>query len=78
MCLSCTDSSVSEINFLSWEVKVPLAEIDSVFIIPSDRVKSGEERLVVLNRIARAVIERQRGKHPNSSLLIEANLLTTC
>jgi hypothetical protein len=48
-----------------WEVKVPLSEMESVFIIPGDQVKNGEERLVVLNHTARAVIERQRGKHPD-------------
>jgi len=37
--------------------------VGSVFIIPGERVKNGHDRLVVLNRVARAVIERQRGKH---------------
>ncbi len=46
-----------------WEVSVPSKEIGSVFIIPGERVKNGNDRLVVLNREARAVIERQRGKH---------------
>jgi integrase len=46
-----------------YEVKVP--ELDtSVFIIPGERVKNGDERLVVLNRVAKSVIEAQRGKHP--------------
>jgi len=31
-----------------------------VFIIPKERVKNGEERLVVLNRVARSVIEEGR------------------
>lgn len=35
----------------------------SVIIIPGARVKNGDERLVVLNRIARSVIESQRGRH---------------
>jgi integrase len=46
-----------------WEVRVSEVKIGSVFIIPQDLVKNGEERLVVLNRMASAVIERQRGKH---------------
>jgi len=33
-------------------------------IVPGARVKNGEERLVVLNRIALAVIDGRRGKHP--------------
>jgi integrase len=35
----------------------------SVFLIPEERVKNREERLVVLNRIARSVIVEQRGQH---------------
>ena len=42
-----------------------LPELDTpVFIIPGERVKNGDERLVVLNRVAKSVIEAQRGKHP--------------
>lgn len=46
-----------------WEVKVPELST-SVFIISGQRVKNGEERLVVLNRVARSVIESVRGEHP--------------
>jgi integrase len=59
----CRDGEICKLRW-EWEIQVPIAEIGSVFIIPGERVKNGEERLVVLNRIARAVIERQRGKHP--------------
>jgi len=52
-------------QFWEWEVKVPVTEIESVFIIPGEAVKNGEDRLVILNKIARSVIERQRGKHPD-------------
>ena len=46
-----------------WEVQVP--ELDtSVFIIPGQRVKNGDERLVVLNRIAASVVADQRRCHP--------------
>ncbi len=44
---------------------MPQAEIGSVFIIPGARVKNGEDRLVILNRTARAIVEKQRGKHPD-------------
>jgi integrase len=47
----------------AWEIPVSLPEIGAVFVIPGDSVKNGEDRLVVLNRIARMVIDRQRGKH---------------
>lgn len=45
------------------EVKVP--ELDTcVFIVPSSLVKNGEERLVVLNRVAKSVVDSMRGLHP--------------
>lgn len=46
-----------------WEVKVPELGT-SVFIIPSELVKNGEDRLVVLNRVASSVVEGQREQHP--------------
>jgi integrase len=46
----------------SWEVKVPELST-SVFVIPRDCVKNGLDRLVVLNRTARSVIESCRGNH---------------
>jgi integrase len=36
----------------------------SVFVIPREKVKNTEERLVVLNRIARSVTEEARRMHP--------------
>ena len=35
-----------------------------MFLIPGSKVKNGDERLVVLNRVARDVIESVRGQHP--------------
>ena len=54
----CRDGEVCRLRW-EWEVRVPSAEIGSVFIIPPEHVKNGESRLVVLNQVARAVIERQ-------------------
>ena len=34
-----------------------------MFIIPGEFVKNGDERLVVLNRVASSVVEGMRGKH---------------
>jgi integrase len=45
-----------------WEVKVPELTT-SVFLIPQHVVKNGEERLVVLNRVAASVVEECRGDH---------------
>jgi hypothetical protein len=36
----------------------------SVFVIPGECLKNGKERLVVLNRVAKSVIESMRGRHP--------------
>lgn len=46
----------------SWEIQVPELET-SVFLLPETMTKNGEERIVVLNRIARSVVESQRVKH---------------
>ncbi len=54
-----------EVCGLRWEWEVPVPELNaSVFIIPDDVVKNFEDRLVVLNRVANAVIEEMRGIHP--------------
>lgn len=37
----------------------------SVFIVPGELVKNREDRLVVLNRVARSVVEEVRGIHPD-------------
>jgi integrase len=59
-----TGTREKEVCYLRWDWEVPVAELDtSVFIIPEDRVKNGEERLLVLNRVARSVIEEVRGEH---------------
>lgn len=54
-----------EVCSLKWDDEVKVPELStSVFIIPGDRVKNAQDRLVVLNRIARSVVEAQRGQHP--------------
>ena len=47
-----------------WEIRVPELET-SVFLVPARIVKNKEDRLVVLNRIARSVVDAQRGQHPH-------------
>jgi integrase len=46
-----------------WERQVPELET-SVFVIPGHIVKNAEDRLVVLNRVARSAVEAARGMHP--------------
>jgi integrase len=53
-----------ELCGLTWDMEVLVPELEtSVFIIPAHRVKNRQDRLVVLNSVAKAVIEEQRGKH---------------
>ena len=56
----CRDQEVCSVRW-EWEVKVPELGT-SVFIIPGRYVKNGDDRLVVLNRIAKSVIESIRGE----------------
>jgi len=59
-----TGTREQEVCTLKWGYEVEVPELDtSVFLIPGTRVKNGEERLVVLNRVARSVIEAVRGMH---------------
>jgi integrase len=58
----CRDQEVCNLRW-DWEVHVP--ELDtSMFIIPAHKVKNRQDRLVVLNRVAKAVVEEMRGAHP--------------
>lgn len=58
----CRDAEICALRW-EWEVKVP--ELSTfVFVIPAEKVKNREERLVVLNNAARSVIEEVRGIHP--------------
>lgn len=47
----------------SWELKVDSLDA-RVFIVPGEYVKNREDRLVVLNGVARSVVEQMRGRHP--------------
>ncbi|MEM7704833.1 MAG: site-specific integrase [Pseudomonadota bacterium] len=61
----CRQKEVCQLRW-NWEVAVPELGT-SVFVLPSNRdfrTKNGRERLVLLNTLAREVVEEQRGKHP--------------
>ena len=52
-----------ELTSLRWEWELRLPGLDvPCFLLPATVTKSGLERVVVLNRVARRVIEAQRGK----------------
>ena len=54
-----------EVVKLSWQWEVQVPELDtSIFVVPRGFVKNGLDRYVVLNRVARSVIDSCRGKHP--------------
>ncbi len=58
----CREAEVCNLRW-EWEVEVPALNT-SVFIIPKEKVKNRQDRLVVLNRVAKAIIDEMRGKHP--------------
>jgi integrase len=54
-----------EVCSLRWDWEIPVPELEtSVFLVPKEAVKNRQDRLIVLNSIARAVIEEVRGEHP--------------
>ncbi|MEO0618969.1 MAG: site-specific integrase [Pseudomonadota bacterium] len=56
----CRDS---EICGLRWDWEVPVPQLStSVFLVPGNNVKNGDERLVVLNRVASSVVSARRGQ----------------
>ena len=57
----CRDAEICNLGW-TWEVNLR-AMNTSVFIIPGSFVKNGDERWVVLNRVALSVTEAMRGKH---------------
>lgn len=58
----CRDRVVCSLRW-EWEFVVPELNT-SVFVIPAEVEKNRIDRLVVLNDIAKAIIEEQRDKHP--------------
>ncbi|HIG42267.1 MAG TPA: hypothetical protein EYQ14_17245 [Gammaproteobacteria bacterium] len=57
----CRDGEVCNLRW-DWEQDVPELGV-SVFVIPASFVKNAQKRLVVLNRVARSVVDAQRGQH---------------
>lgn len=79
MCLykvntGCREQEVCQLRW-DWEIQVP--ELNTtVFIIPGKQVKNREDRLVVLNRIAKSVVESVRGVHPECVFTYQGNAVT--
>jgi len=70
----CRDGEICNLRW-AWEVEIPQLGT-SVFIIPGGRVKNGDERLVVLNRIARSVVQARRGIDPVHVFTFEGHPVT--
>lgn len=50
---------------LQWEMEVAVPELStSIFIIPGERIKNSQDRLVILNRVAMGIVNDLRGNHP--------------
>lgn len=59
-----TGTRQEEICGLKWDWECSIPELDtSVFIVPDELVKNGEDRVIVLNQVARSVVEEVRGQH---------------
>ncbi len=71
----CREAVVCALKW-EWEVATPGVAGDSVFIVPKHVVKNREERLIVLNKIARQVVERLRGVHKEFVLTYRGRRLT--
>jgi integrase len=61
----CRESIVTGLRW-DWEVKVPELNT-SVFLVPGDNTKSGKDQLIVLNDVARSVIDERRKGRVNGS-----------
>ncbi len=61
-----TGTREQEVVRMQWDWEIPIPELDtSVFVVPRELVKNNEDRLVVLNRVAKAVVDEVRGEHPH-------------
>lgn len=60
-----TGTREKEVCRLRWEWEIEVPELrTSVFIVPGELVKNGRDRLIVLNHVAKSIVEDRRGIHP--------------
>lgn len=57
----CREQEVCQLRW-TWEVEIEALNT-SVFVLPESLTKTGMERVVVLNKVAKRVIDSRRGKH---------------
>lgn len=70
----CRDKEICRLQW-NWEIKIPELNT-SVFIIPGEKVKNRQNRLVVLNTIANQVIHEVRGLHPTNVFTYQGRAIT--
>jgi integrase len=58
----CREQEVCQLKW-DWEMHAPQLG-RSAFVLPASITKNEEERIVVLNSVAKSVVDSQRGKHP--------------
>jgi len=69
-----TGTREQEVCQLRWEWEYEVPELNvTVFVVPEGYVKNGEARLIVMNRIARSVIESQRNEWSGKSEFVFPN-----
>jgi len=72
-----TGSREQEVCQLQWDWEVKLPELNTnVFIVPGELVKNEEDRLIVLNKVAKSVIDRRRGIHKKHAFTYKGKPVT--
>jgi integrase len=67
-----------EVCGLRWDWEETIPEMGtSVFVIPAYAVKNRKPRLVVLNRVAKSVVDEVRGVHPEFVFTYQGNRVLT-
>jgi len=76
MCLFAVNTGLRDQNVcgLRWEWEIPIPGLNtSIFIIPGKDMKNGRDHIVVLNNVAKSIIESMRGQHPEYVFTLEGN-----
>jgi integrase len=72
-----TGTREQEVVQLRWEWEIAIPDLEtSVFVVPSAQVKNKTDRVVVLNDVAKSVIDSVRGEHPEFVFTRAGNPLT--
>ena len=60
-----TDLRDANVRGLRWDSEVKIPSVGAAFRVPESEMKAGIPHMVFLNSVARKIIERQRGRHPD-------------